>query len=142
MSAIIDESIHLSFSIIIGAVTSLITGNWWLVLVAIIGGSLIDLDHFIDYFIYTKFRRFNIKEFLKCEYFNDFKKLYIFFHGFEYSLAIILLSWYLPEYRAILLTLGLANLFHLIFDTIYNKLNYFTYFVSYRIKTRFVHQLR
>ena len=141
MRTLADEAVHLTLSLIVGIVLAIIFGNWLAILAAIITGSLIDLDHFVDYFIYKKFQRFNLKEFLASDYFNDFGKTYILLHGFEYALALIVLGVIFFDLRWLFFSLGISNLVHLIYDTIYNKPIWPTYFISFRVAKNFNHKV-
>ena len=140
MKALADETIHLTLSLIIGTVLAIIFGNWSAILAAIATGSLIDLDHFIDYLIYTKFHRFSLKEFLAGDFFNDFGKAYVFFHGFEYGIVFIVFGAIFPDYGWLFYSLGFSNLLHLFYDTITNKPIWPTYFITYRIAKNFDHK--
>lgn len=105
---------------------------------AFVGGVLIDLDHLIDYFLAFG-AKFRLEYFLKGYQFLESDKIYIFFHGWEYVVA--LLFFYGISENAILqtslLSLALGMFFHLWTDVIINKVPLRSYFLFHRMKKRF-----
>lgn len=135
-----DEIVHFTLSIISGTIVALIFGNWWAVPVALLSGFLIDLDHFFDYFKFTKFKRFDSKEFLSGKYFDYSNKVFLPLHGFEYSLVLIAIALLMPSAAWWVLSLAVSLILHLIYDTISNKPIWPTYFLIYRITKNFNHK--
>jgi hypothetical protein len=52
VTTVIDLTIHLVLSVALAVYFYWLTGGWVWPILAIIGGILIDTDHFIDYFLY------------------------------------------------------------------------------------------
>ena len=94
-------SIHLFFAILAGLIIWLIYKKPIICLVGgVIGGFLIDFDHFIDYLIVFGFNFkfdyfFNGYQFLKSD------KIYILFHGWEYVIILVILGLILAKNKKI-----------------------------------------
>lgn len=136
-----DEFFHFSLSLIVGTLVGYFAHNWWAVPAALVSGFLIDGDHFIDYFIHNRLEYFDINEFKSGEYFDKFGKVYVFAHGFEYAVILIVLAIFIPKFAWLFYSLGISNLLHLLYDTIYNKPIWPTYFISFRIAKKFEHKI-
>ncbi len=111
---LIHEAIHFFLSLLIGLLLYRVYGKKYLIILALAFGLLIDFDHLIDYFISNQFSHFSLAEFLEKNFFEQ--KVYVFFHGWEYSLILLALAYYSQKYRAVLVAIALALLGHLIFD--------------------------
>lgn len=135
-----DEVFHFSLSVFIGVLIGYLTGNWWSVPVALLGGFFIDADHFIDYFIQNRLERFNIHEFKSGEYFDKMGKVYVFAHGFEYAVILIVLGIIYPQLSWLFFSLGISNLLHLLYDTFANGAIWPTYFITFRMYHNFSHK--
>ncbi len=135
-----DEFFHFSLSLIVGVIVGYLFSNWWAIPLALVGGFFIDADHLIDYFIYEKFRRFDLPQFFKGENFDRSGKVYVFAHGFEFAIILIILGIIYPHLGWVFYSLGFANLLHLLYDTIYNKPIWPTYFFLFRLAKNFDHK--
>lgn len=134
-----DEAVHFLLSITVGVCVGYITGNWWALPMALASGFLIDADHLIDYFIYSG-GKFSIGEFRSSNYFDRSGKVYVFAHGFEYAIALIILGLIFPHLGWLFFSLGISNLLHLLYDTAVNGAIWPTYFISFRIAKNFDHK--
>lgn len=85
-------------------------------------GVLVDIDHVIDFYQWW----------IRCRP----NKLFILFHGWEYSLIgiLVLVSVY---YHPILLAVTVSHLGHVATDHIHNRLVPLGYFILYRVWVRF-----
>jgi len=135
-----DEIKHFFLSLTAGLIVGYRLGNYWAIALALLSGFCIDADHLIDYGIYKKFRGFDLKEFLSGKFFDYSGKVYVFFHGFEYVVVLIILGIIWPYLGWVFFSLALSLLFHLIFDTFYNRPSLPTYFIFYRIYHHFNHK--
>lgn len=138
-SFVLDELTHCVLSILAGGYIAVIYGNGWAIPVALLSGFFVDADHFFDYLLYKRFRNLNIAEFISCEFFNDWARVVLLFHGFEYALILFVIAFFLPQSQWWLFALSGSLLMHLLYDTISNKPIWPTYFISYRIIKRFRH---
>lgn len=114
---------HTLVSVGIGGTVWAATGSSASVAAASVTGVLIDVDHILDYYNwYWK---------------KDKGKLYVLFHGWEYSavaLVLVLALWYHP----VLLAAVLGHIGHLIGDQIGNRpMHPMAYSVVYRILAGF-----
>lgn len=127
-----DLSAHLVSTMIFTALIYRATNNFTYAGIFILGGILIDLDHFIDYFIYYK-NRFKLDDFL-CIRFLRSGKTYVFFHSWE-LVIIILITALAGEFHGwFIFSLSLAQ--HLFIDNVQKKNPWF-YFLIYRLFKRF-----
>lgn len=92
----------------------------WNVLFILVGGVLIDIDHYLWYAY--KYKKFNILEsykfYIKVMDANDFSKvtgMLCIFHTIEFLLLMALLSFYFKP--ALIFTIGMAS--HYLLDLLY-----------------------
>ena len=90
--------------------------------VAVAVGVLVDLDHLVDYYRWWVRRRPG--------------KVFILFHGWEYSIAAFLVLG-LAFYHPVLLAAALGHLSHVMTDHFHNRLAPMGYFIVYRAWFRF-----
>jgi hypothetical protein len=136
-----DEFFHFFLSLLVGVIIGYLFANWWAIPLALASGFLIDADHFIDYFIHNRMEYFSLQEFKSGEYFDKFGKVYVFAHGFEFAIILIIFGVFYPQLDWFFYSLGISNLLHLLYDTIYNKPIWPTYFISFRIAKKFDHKI-
>lgn len=142
-------STDLFFHLLLHIITSLIAGYivwkiWGKAMSAFlwgfIGGTLIDLDHLLDYFLAFGWS-FNIEYFAKGYQFLKSDKIYILFHGWEYVIILLVIAiWAVKNkvIKSVILALALGLCFHLSVDTITNEgAKISTYSVIYRVKRSF-----
>ncbi len=89
---IFDLSLHVIVTGIIAAVMFLFSGKLMWVFLCIVGGILIDVDHFMDHFLHFG-PRFDIIGFLKHEY-QASGKCYVIFHSWEILGLLFILSFF------------------------------------------------
>lgn len=135
----IHELIHLTVSVATGFVFYYLYRNSGvlmrdIMIIAIIGGVLIDSDHLYDYFKAFKWD-FKLHKFLKGKAFEKNKKIYVLFHGYEYVFLLVWLGLKMtdPVLQAYIFTLAISSLFHLIIDAAVNNVYIRTYSILYRI---------
>ena len=87
MLTVADLSAHFILALALAGFFYWLTGGWIWPFLAIIGGIFIDMDHFIDYFLYFGLK-FDPGDFFARRYLASGKS-YIIFH----SLEIIMLMW-------------------------------------------------
>lgn len=103
-------SVHLGFSILLAALFFPIFG--WNSLLILVGGVLIDADHYIYYvFKFKKFNPFECNKYFtedskKSDY-HMFDGLMLVFHTLEFLIVMIVLSFY--SKLALALTIGIAS---------------------------------
>lgn len=137
--------LHLTLHILTGVIAGYIVWMVWknplpVFSMAFIGGVLIDLDHFIDYFLAFGWQ-FRLEYFLKGYQFLASDKIYIFFHGWEYVILLSAVAWLVKgnvKIKAAVLALALGMFFHLSIDVFTNEgAQLKTYSIIYRAKNNF-----
>jgi len=105
-------------------------------LVSLVFGVLIDLDHFVDYYYAERRPVFNLRDFLATRYWRKSGRVLVLFHAFEY-LPLLFFVWQAWKGRrwAVAATSAMAS--HLVADHFANELKPLGYFISYRIKHGF-----
>ena len=127
---------HLPLTIFVIVVMSLIDGiNFNIILLCLLFGWLIDLDHLIDFILLNEKKNyFNLNLFFNGSYFQKSQKIYIFLHSYKITLALIYFS---ILYDKKIYYVALAHFFHLFQDQIFNNVRFFSYFFIYRLSNNF-----
>ncbi|MCB9757085.1 MAG: hypothetical protein H6753_01520 [Candidatus Omnitrophica bacterium] len=111
--------------------------SWPASLGCFVSGVLIDLDHYLEYYISKRRIPFRYKDLLDfCTSHKD-KKLYLFFHGYEY-LFILWILIYVFYLNNIFIGIALGLTIHLICDQFTNPTKPLFYFITYRLKNQFI----
>lgn len=107
-------------------------------LAAFAGGFLVDLDHLIDYFLHFGFD-FRLDYFFGNRHFIESGKNYIFFHGWEYAVILLIFALILKSktIKSLLLALALGMFFHLSADVYLNRMPFLSYSIIYRATNNF-----
>lgn len=129
---IIDLSIHLVVTSFLALLVYGLTKDLFYIWICISGGILLDIDHFLDHFIYFKFK-FDLNNFFACRYL-DSGKTYLIFHSWELAFVIFILAvktGSLPVY-----VFFLNMVLHLLIDNMQRD-NLLVYFILYRIAKKF-----
>ena len=127
---------HLPLTILVIVIMSLINGmNFNIILLCLLFGWLVDLDHLIDFFLLNKKKDyFNLNLFFSGSYFQKTQKIYIFLHSYEITLILIIFS---SLHDKDIYYVALAHFLHLVQDQIFNKVRFFSYFFMYRLSNNF-----
>ena len=127
---------HLPLTILVIIIMSLINGiNFNIVLLCLLFGWLIDLDHLIDFLLLNKKKDyFNLTLFFSGSYFQKTQKIYIFLHSYEITFILIIFSSLHDKY---IYYVALAHFLHLVQDQTFNKVRFFSYFFIYRLSNNF-----
>lgn len=140
MNSYIDIGFHVITSLILGYIVWRIFGlnDRKSLLISLVftflGGVLIDIDHFLDYFLSFGFN-FNYDYFVKGEYFLRSHKAYIVFHAVEYVIVSGLFAIFIRDRRKKMIFAGLAlgMLSHLLVDIFLFPNPIKGYFILYRL---------
>jgi hypothetical protein len=132
-------SIHLSIHFILAVLVGYYLGRrfkhlWLGIILGILGGFLIDLDHVLEYFFFYG-PHFNLTYFIESRQFLLSDKIRIFFHAWEYFPLLLLIAWLFRQkqvLKMIFLTLAFAGLVHLITDVFINGYSLQYYSITYR----------
>ncbi len=107
-------------------------GSFSLIIAVLCGGIFIDLDHFLDYMLYYRFR-WNFQDFIETRFLLS-GKVYVILHGWEIVSVFLILGIFLNS--AFLIVFSSAMGMHIFIDHI-QRYNPLFYFLSYRIFHRF-----
>jgi len=101
-------------------------------LLSLVFGVLVDLDHFVDYWYAEGRLRFDLRTFLAARYWRRSGRIFILFHAFEY-LPLLFLFWqgYKGRKWAIAATAAMSS--HVLADHFINELKPLGYFLLYRL---------
>lgn len=134
----IHEFTHFVLSIFAGSLVVWKLKRWQYIIPALLIGMLVDVDHFLDYFLYKKSLSFDLSEFLVGEYFEKVGRIILLFHGYEYVIILFALSLFIWHKKkqakvvGVIFALTLSLLFHLLFDTYSYNPKIQSYFFSVR----------
>jgi hypothetical protein len=132
-------SIHLFFSLLAGVIVWRIWKKpLWAFIFGILGGFLIDFDHFIDYYLAFGWN-WNWLYFKWGYEFLKNGKIFVLFHGWEYAIILgLALFLFKNRYaRTILAALALGVFFHLATDVVVDDMPIRSYSLNYRIHNSF-----
>jgi hypothetical protein len=132
INSIIDITVHLLLTAIISLVIYLKSRNFSYIAFFAAGGILIDVDHFLDHFLYYRFK-FNIRDFISCNSLAS-GKAYVLLHSWEINLLVFLAGLWFDSPHLLFLALGLT--IHLGVDNLQQK-NLWCYSLVYRILKKF-----
>ena len=108
----VDLSVHVVITIALSLYFYVLTGGWVWPMLSVIGGILIDIDHFIDHFLYFGFR-FNLMSFLRHEY-QASGKCYVFFHSWE----LLGILWFISVFVQWVFPIATGMTGHMIVDSL------------------------
>lgn len=131
--------IHLVFSLLAGFIVWKIWKKPFLAFFCgFLGGFLIDLDHFVDY--YWAFGWNWQWQYFEGGYqFLKSGKIFVLFHAWEYVIILACVVFFLKNKygKIIFLSLALGIFFHLTTDVVIDDMPIKSYSISYRIKNNF-----
>lgn len=145
MNLYLHELSHLILSLLVGLILWKISGNVFVLSVALIGGFFIDLDHLLDYFLAFGVK-FNLAYFLKGYQFLKTDKIYVVFHSWELAIISLSFSLFFFSHPAnltnftismFLLSFSLSLFLHLSVDVFTNNMQAKSYFLIYRMNNNF-----
>jgi len=131
---------HLVGHLIIASIISFFvyrkTKNIRLVFLCIFCSFAIDTDHLFDFWMAYGFS-LDMIEFFKFNFFNINQAVYIPLHSWELIGLIIILGRFVKKYRWLLLTIGLAMFFHVLWDAASYRIILINYSLIYRLLNNF-----
>lgn len=139
MNLFLHLSIHLTLGVVAGAIAYLATKRFWASMISgTLAGTLIDLDHFIEYFLAFG-QSFNWTHFIKGFEYLESSKMRVVFHAWEYVI-ILLAAYFLLKnkvIRAVILGIALGLFLHMSADSLINSIPAKSYSIIYRISNDF-----
>ncbi len=125
-SLVLDLAAHVVLTSALSCFFYFSTGRPGQAALCILGGLFIDVDHFIDHFLYHGWT-FSLKEFLYHSHL-DSGKIYIVFHSWE----LVILLWGVSFMVSWLLPLAAGMTLHLAVDQVLCTRSKLFYFLAYR----------
>lgn len=134
------EMVHLILTGVIGGFFYWRYRDWRLILVTVLLGVFIDLDHFFDYFTYFG-PTLNLTNFFNAgSYMEPAGKIYVPLHGWEFVIPLWLISkWGGKRFKikGLEWAISLAYLGHLLWDHFSIHHHLFAYSFIYRLFNNF-----
>jgi len=115
---------HIALTLPVAAASHLISGSWESFGGIVIGGVLIDIDHFLEFW-YDHGFNFNIRNFFKVGNAGEQTRLYIMFHSYELVFLSFLMA-YVSPFPLFFWGVGVGILLHIFLDyfNIISRLRY------------------
>jgi hypothetical protein len=126
---------HVAASMTISGILFLIFRSWGLAIASFISGVFIDLDHVIDY-IFEHGLHLDTKKFFHFFYGEQYKKLTLILHGWEWPVLLVIASW-LTDWNPWIIGLTVGWGQHMLFDRFYNISTFGSYSFLWRLKNGF-----
>jgi len=126
---------HITISTGISAVVYHLSGSLGLTLVSFLSGILMDLDHVVDYALHHG-RKFDIRDFFSFFAEERYKRLMLIFHGWEWLIGLLFLSW-LTKWNVLITGIFIGFSQHLLMDKLYNISRFSSYSFFYRLSVGF-----
>ncbi len=134
INIILDTLIHIIITLEISLIVYFKFNNLYYVLMAVIGGILIDADHLVDYLIHCK--KMSLKNLIFFSY-QKKKKVYLFFHSWELIILLSVIAFFIQSKS--LQIFSFAWGLHLCVDNLdgFKERGLFYYFLAYRLSKKF-----
>jgi len=133
-------AIHLTLAIIVGYICGRLFKKPGLgVVMGILGGFLIDLDHVLEYFLVYGLT-FNFQYFIESRQFLISNKIKLFFHAWEYFPILLAMAFIFRKkqnLKVIFFTLAISGAVHLASDVVINNYYFKYYSLIYRYQLNF-----
>lgn len=131
-----DLVLHLIISFFVFVLIYIFFKSWKLAALGFLSGILIDLDHLIDYFLVYR-TNFKPEKFFNGYQFIESKKSYVFLHGWEWIIVMLLIGFFAGSIRPAI-AIGIGMFGHLAVDQILSFKNEpLFYFLTYRFIKKF-----
>ena len=126
---------HILASTTVGGISYYIFGSWQISVTVFLSGIFIDLDHILDYFLYEKKIKLDIKDFFyKCEALI-LNKVYLLLHSYELIIILAILAYFTNDYIVLGLLIGFGT--HIMLDLVANKVHFLGYSFIFRLINKF-----
>lgn len=132
---------HVYSASIQGGMVYLLSQSMEVAIITFLSGVFVDLDHVLDYFIFSR-DKFTIKKLFSRYDDTEWEKVSLIFHSFELYLILAIITYYFSNNILLGLTYGIG--LHLLLDQLWNchlrsrfRLFHWFYFLIYRIRVGF-----
>ena len=135
MFLFLHEIVHILTGFIIGIIFYKRFKDIKLFISAVSVSLLLDLDHYIDLFLYTLRQNIVITPLMIFteNYFAKSEKVYVIFHSYEIVILLLLLSLFRNKIKKYLLLLASSVLIHILIDQLTYRPFILEYFFVYRL---------
>lgn len=140
MPLLLSELIHLLITCLLGVILYRHYRKWIVWPAILLTGFFLDIDHFVDYFLYYG-SNLNLPTFFGNSYFVNPGTVHVPFHGWEYLLILFLLGKSYKKVRIYCYCLALGLTGHLFWDQLHNCMPFFGYSIIYRVLNNFSRNL-
>ena len=143
---LIHELTHLFLCVLVAVIGFYYRRSLWVWIASFAAGFLVDVDHLIDYFVYRRSFSLYMAEFISGKYFDVSGKIYLFLHSYEAAILCLCLAIVysltkktsrISKTIVLLIVIGFSLILHLLYDTVYYKPDWGTYFIVNRISNGF-----
>ena len=110
--------------------------SWPATAACFFSGFLIDVDHYLDYFIIRKKFPYRYNDLYDFCMYSKQSKVYLFLHAYEFLLALWLSICFF-HLGKVWLGVAIGVTIHLVFDQFINPIKPLFYFLTYRIMNKF-----
>ncbi|MDP8246718.1 MAG: hypothetical protein P9M00_01135 [Candidatus Tritonobacter lacicola] len=122
-------------SVAIGAIVYALTRSFAMALGVLVGGVLIDLDHFVEHFSYRGLS-LDLRDMFHLCYYNLHSKLYLLLHSYELLVIIWIAALFVAK-SDFLTGFAIGFTIHIIMDQIDNPARALSYFFIFRAIKKF-----
>ena len=135
-------SSHIIISFSVGSALGFFARSAYAGFLCFIAGTLIDVDHIIEYIVHYGFKDFSLKRvFLVCDQTSRqagedrFRILYLIFHSYELAIILWIIYFYVKSINFFAFVLGYS--LHLFMDSVGNPIHPYFYFITWRAANNF-----
>lgn len=127
---------HLAYSTALGTTLLITTKSPKTAMACVFAGTMVDLDHVIEYGIYCKdfAQEWDWNLFASGKYFDYKGTVKVIFHSWEFAIVLWLYLFTKKRKNGILYGIACGYTLHLVLDHIGNDVNNKAYFELFRIK--------
>ena len=126
---------HISLSTILSGILYAVFRSWELSITAFIFGTIIDIDHIIDY-VMERGLSFHVKSFFTFFYQENHNRITLLLHGWEWFLALGI-AVFVTNYNTAVTGAFIGYGHHIISDYFYSKAGIQAYSLAWRWNKRF-----
>lgn len=120
---------HILISAILSLMIFRATGSFYAAAACFIAGTMIDIDHVLDYYLYSGRLTFDISEI--SGFYPRYGKVFVFLHSYELLLAGAVVA-YLLQAQVLFMGAAVGFVGHLLLDTARYEMKPQSYFLAYR----------
>lgn len=121
---------HILTSAVLSVIIFKVTGSFSAAVVCFAAGTVIDIDHVLDYYLYSGRLSLSVPEI--SGFYPQFGKVFVFLHSYELLLAGAVVA-YLLQAQVLFMGAVVGFMGHLLLDTAGYEMKALSYFPVYRV---------